>query len=61
MQGTASPTPMDASEYDAIEAAFRETERGRWFLVEHAHRNRGADTDTLLEVVGAGGGIVRES
>ena len=42
---------MDASEYDAIEAAFRETERGRWFLVEHGRRNRGADTDTLLQAI----------
>jgi chemotaxis regulatin CheY-phosphate phosphatase CheZ len=35
-------------DFDAIEAAVMETERGRWFLAEHARRNRHADT---LEIV----------
>lgn len=43
------PTP-DRS-YEAIEAAVTETARGRWFLAEHARRNRAADTVALLGAV----------
>ena len=35
------------SDYDAIEAAVMETARGRWFLAEHARRNRHAETEQL--------------
>ena len=38
--------PIDA-DYDAIRAAVMETARGRWFLGEHARRNRHAETDRL--------------
>lgn len=29
----------------------QETERGRWFLVEHANRNRAADTESVLQAI----------
>ncbi|GJE29220.1 hypothetical protein LKMONMHP_4099 [Methylobacterium organophilum] len=52
MSSSRSLTPLDASEYDLIEAAVRETARGRWFLSEFARRNRNADTDLLLNAIG---------
>lgn len=45
---TREVSPLDASDYAAIEAAVMETSRGRWFLAEHARRNRHADTLMLL-------------
>ncbi|MGE0210221.1 MAG: hypothetical protein AB7S41_00830 [Parvibaculaceae bacterium] len=39
------------TDYEAVEAAVLNTARGRWFLAEHARRNRGADTHTLLEAI----------
>lgn len=51
MSSSRSLTPQDASQYDLIEAAVRETERGRWFLEEYARRNRNADTDVLLGAI----------
>lgn len=45
---SASPTDAD---YDAIQEAFLETARGRWFLGEYAKRNRNADTAMVLEAV----------
>ncbi|WP_232630395.1 hypothetical protein [Methylobacterium sp. Leaf118] len=51
MSSSRSLTPQDASQYDQIEAAVRETERGRWFLTEYARRNRNADTDMLLGAI----------
>ena len=42
------PSHLDASEYEAIEATMHASERGRWFLAEHARRARAADTDMLL-------------
>jgi hypothetical protein len=42
--------PTDA-DYDAIQEAFMETSRGRWFLTEYAKRNRNADTRMVLEAV----------
>lgn len=38
-------------DFDEIEAAVRETPRGRWFLGEFARRNRVAETDVLLEAI----------
>jgi hypothetical protein len=38
-------------EYEAIESAVQETERGRWFLAEFARRNRQADTQVLLNAL----------
>jgi len=52
MSGSRSLTPLIASEYDLIESAMAETERGRWFLAEYARRNRTADTEMLLGAIG---------
>ncbi|MEJ8571916.1 hypothetical protein [Microbaculum marinum] len=38
-------------DYEAVRAAVMETARGRWFLDEHARRNRIADTGTVLAAV----------
>jgi hypothetical protein len=38
-------------DYDAINHAFMETSRGRWFLGEYAKRNRNADTRMVLDAV----------
>ena len=46
----ASQTVTD-TEYDAIEAAVKETARGRWFLDEFAQRNRNADTRLVLDAI----------
>jgi len=40
--------PLTDADYEAIEAAVVETNRGRWFLAEYARRNRHADTKMLL-------------
>lgn len=42
---------LSASDYDAIEAAVMETERGRWFLAEYARRQRAAETQILLDAI----------
>jgi hypothetical protein len=39
------------TDYDAIEAAVMETERGRWFLKEYARRNRNADSLVILQAL----------
>ena len=44
----AQPSEAD---YDAIQEAFMETARGRWFLGEYAKRNRNADTRMVLDAV----------
>lgn len=44
----AQPSEED---YDAINEAFMETARGRWFLGEYAKRNRNADTRMVLDAV----------
>ena len=45
------PTPLAEEDYDAIEAAVMETQRGRWFLAEFARRNRNSDTLILLDAI----------
>ncbi|MCZ0735505.1 hypothetical protein [Phreatobacter sp. AB_2022a] len=40
--------PVRLDDYDVIEAAVMETARGRWFLAEHARRQRAADTAVVL-------------
>lgn len=45
------PPAVDDRDFDAIEAAVMETERGRWFLGEFARRNRTSETRLLLEAV----------
>lgn len=46
------PAPLNDGDFDAIEAAVLETEKGRWFLAEFARRNRAADTAEVLGAVG---------
>jgi chemotaxis regulatin CheY-phosphate phosphatase CheZ len=48
MSEVSSLSPLNETDYGAIEAAVMETARGRWFLAEFAKRNRTADTDMLL-------------
>jgi hypothetical protein len=43
--------PLSDRDYEAIEQAVLESVRGRWFLAEHAKRNRAADTLTLLDAL----------
>src|SRR5947209_16920894 len=43
--------PLNEADYEAIEAAVLETNRGRWFLAEYARRNRQADTAMLLTAI----------
>lgn len=45
------PSTLPTSEYHAIEAALLESARGRWFLDEFSRRNRGHDTQVLLEAI----------
>jgi hypothetical protein len=46
-----APSPTTFSDYDAIERAVAETERGRWFLGEYSRRVRMAETRTLLDAI----------
>ncbi|GBD48917.1 hypothetical protein [Methylopila sp. Yamaguchi] len=46
------PSPLTLDDYESIEQAVMETERGRWFLAEFARRNRAADTGVILEALG---------
>lgn len=43
--------PISEHDYEAIEAAVKETARGRWFLDEYAARNRNADTKLVLDAI----------
>ncbi|MDB5643293.1 MAG: hypothetical protein JWN07_2610 [Hyphomicrobiales bacterium] len=46
---SAKPEPYFATEdYELIEAAVLETARGRWFLAEHARRERAAERSRLM-------------
>lgn len=47
------PGSVDSHPYDfeAIEAAVRETERGRWFLAEYERRNRSAEIKSVLQAI----------
>lgn len=40
---------IENDDFDTIEKAVRETERGRWFLDEFARRNRVSNTEMLLD------------
>ncbi len=53
-------TSLVQQDYEAIQAAVMETERGRWFLSEYARRNRVADTDMLLDAIKKLEGVVSE-
>lgn len=43
--------PITEADFDAIETAVMETERGRWFLAQYADRNRNSDTTVLLDAI----------
>ena len=53
-------TALAEADYEAIETALRETERGRWFLAEHARRNRTSETRLLLRAIERLEQVVRE-
>lgn len=42
---------IENENFEAIEKAVRETERGRWFLDEFARRNRQSNTEMLLDSI----------
>src|SRR6201982_2959333 len=46
-----APISLSDADYEAIESAVLETNRGRWFLAEYARRNRHADTKMLLTAI----------
>ena len=48
LHGAHGSDDAQEAEYEAIHAEIAGTERGRWFLSEHAKRNRAADTDRLV-------------
>jgi hypothetical protein len=48
---TVQVSPPTEADYDAILNAVMETERGRWFLLQYARRNRNADTRVLLSAL----------
>lgn len=52
MDNSQALSPLRESDYEAIEAAVMETEKGRWFLAEYARRHRAADTDEVLGAIG---------
>ncbi len=52
MTKSRSLATINEADYDVIEGAVLETERGRWFLAEFARRNRHADTGVLLDAIG---------
>jgi chromosome segregation ATPase len=43
-----SALDFETEDFEAIEQAVLETERGRWFLAEYAARNRRSETTSLL-------------
>jgi hypothetical protein len=51
MSSTADPTAGAPDAYEAIASAIGASARGRWFLAEHARRNRTDDTDRLLGAI----------
>lgn len=42
---------LDSASFEEIERAVMQTERGRWFLAEHARRARAADTARILAAI----------
>jgi len=51
MSTQTSPEKDHEFDFAAIEAAVRETERGRWFLAEYDRRGRIAETQALLAAI----------
>ena len=52
MEKSQALSPLRESDFEAIEAAVMETEKGRWFLFEYARRHRSADTEVVVEAIG---------
>jgi len=52
MEKSQALSPLRESDYEAIEAAVMETEKGRWFLAEYTRRHRSADTGLVIEAIG---------
>jgi hypothetical protein len=52
MSATPPPPGLSESDFERIEAAVLETERGRWFLTEYARRIRETETNSLLSALG---------
>jgi hypothetical protein len=48
---TAPPEGLSAADFDSVEAAVMETERGRWFLAEFARRIRAEDAQRILSAI----------
>ena len=46
-------------DFEAIEAAVRETERGRWFLAEYDRRSRGGEIRSVLDAIGKFEGLIK--
>lgn len=55
------PAGISQADYDAIEDAVMETERGRWFLKEYARRVRAAETAGLLTALERIEGLIAKS
>lgn len=55
------PAGISQADYDAIEDAVMETERGRWFLKEYARRVRAAETAGLLSALERIEGLISKS
>jgi chemotaxis regulatin CheY-phosphate phosphatase CheZ len=51
MSGLPSASAIDPAEYAAIESTIGATERGRWFLAEHARRARADEMQTILGAI----------
>ena len=45
------PHALDEADFEAIESAVMETERGRWFLAEFARRRRAEDAARVLAAI----------
>jgi hypothetical protein len=45
------PKAVSEADYDSVEQAVMETERGRWFLAEFARRRRAEDTARILAAI----------
>lgn len=60
MTNAQPPCLLPEEDYEAIENAVMETERGRWFLKEYARRNRHAETAGILKALDRIEGLVSE-
>jgi hypothetical protein len=58
MSSVPLPAPLSPADYEMIEAAVMETEKGRWFLAEYARRHRSADTALVLDAIARVEGLV---